>query len=133
MNNEETKNTKNSNLWKKIPLKIRLIIIGIAAGFFFIVIFLVVLVAPLMELGIINIDRYSAYAMGNPYYANSNSYWWPIGSTETTTENGILFAKGDPENTVVTSEYGDTEDRGHSHNGLDIANYTGNNVTNIIA
>lgn len=134
---EKDKNSNAGDIKKikkiiKFPLKIKLIAIGILLSFFILIIYLVIFTV-LVDQGFLDIDDNSAYAMGNPYYANSNSYWWPIGSTETTTENGILFAKGEPENTVVTSEYGDSEDRNHSHKGLDIANYTGNNVTNIIA
>lgn len=32
-------------------------------------------------------------------------YWWPIGSLATTTELGVLFAKGDPTSTMITSYY----------------------------
>ena len=31
------------------------------------------------------------------YDATPNSYWWPIGSSETNTVDGIMFANGDPE------------------------------------
>lgn len=34
------------------------------------------------------------------------SYWWPIGSSETTEENGVLFAAGDPSRAVINSYYG---------------------------
>ena len=46
-------------------------------------------------------------------------WWWPIGSKETTTEGGKLFASGTPVDSVITSGVGPRW--GRSHNGLDIA------------
>ena len=64
------------------------------------------------------------------YQSYSNKYWWPIGSVETTEENGVLFAKGDPETTHISSYFGQ-RDLGN-HYGLDIdGGRTGE--TNIIA
>ena len=54
MNEEET---KKQGLWNKLPIKTKIAIIGIITGFFFIIIFIVVITAPLMELGIIDIGR----------------------------------------------------------------------------
>ena len=34
---------------------------------------------------------------------DSNAYWWPIGSAETTTENGVTFASGDPVASEITA------------------------------
>ena len=53
MDEKETKNSKMKLAWNILPLKVKLIIIGIAIGFFFLIIFLIVLVTPLMSLGII--------------------------------------------------------------------------------
>lgn len=64
--------------------------------------------------------------------AVNNLYWWPIGSTETTTSDGKEFATGTPEDTVITSTYGYRSLNGF-HNAIDIANYTGEGKTNIIA
>ena len=55
MDEKETKNSKMKLAWNILPLKVKLIIIGIAIGFFFLIIFLIVLVTPLMSLGIIEI------------------------------------------------------------------------------
>lgn len=64
-----------------------------------------------------------------------NAYWWPIGSRETTSENGVLFAAGDPEATRISSPFGM---RKHPisgeyklHNGIDIPGALGE--ANIIA
>lgn len=72
--------------------------------------------------------------------ANKNScatsYWWPIGSTETSENGGALMATGDPESTTVTSGYGPrthpiTGETGKKHNGIDIAGTKA--TTNVIA
>lgn len=73
----------------------------------------------------------------------SDSYWWPIGSIETTTVGGKLFAAGDPEETTITSTFGyrgavvnsaGVQIAGNeNHGALDIANFRGVGVTNVIA
>lgn len=133
MNEEENKNSKIKLVWKGLSFKTKLIIIGIAITIFFFLVTFIVLFTVFVEEGLIRIDDSNNYAMGNSYYANSNSYWWPIGSVETTTRDGKTYADGEPENTITTSYFGDTEGRSHSHKGIDIANYSGINTTNIIA
>lgn len=56
---------------------------------------------------------------GDFYGSTPTDWWWPIGSKETTTENGKLFASGDPVPCVITSGVGPRW--GTSHNGIDIA------------
>lgn len=69
--------------------------------------------------------------------ATSNSYWWPIGSVETIESDGKIFAKGDPETTSISSNFGyrnnPTGNGVKFHSGLDIAGGRGLNETNIIA
>ena len=141
MNEEETNNSKAKKIWKKLPLKVKLTIIGICIGFFFIVIFIVVMIAPLMSIGVIDIG------LGGPtgdFYLNysdinsSNTYWWPIGSSETESIDGITLAAGDPIPTTITSEFGTRKDpltgELSSHTGTDIAANDGSLGTiNIIA
>lgn len=66
---------------------------------------------------------------------SGTSYWWPIGSLETTDEDGILFASGDPETTIVNSEWGwrthPISGVEHLHDGIDLHGIA--NSTNIIA
>lgn len=74
---------------------------------------------------------------------NPDAYWWPIGSTETTTSSGKTFAIGDPEPTTITSTFGyrgaviDSSGRqiagNANHGAIDIANSSGVGVTNVIA
>ena len=69
--------------------------------------------------------------------ASSNTYWWPIGSIETTEYNGKLFAVGVPETVHISSNYGYRDDpfnRGKRlHTGTDISGGRGLGYVNIIA
>ena len=55
-------------------------------------------------------------------YGDNMSYWWPIGSTQTTESGGVLFASGAPQYTTINSEYGPRTLDGKSgfHNGVDL-------------
>lgn len=64
------------------------------------------------------------------------SFWWPIGSKETTEDAGKKFASGAPESTVITSKYGMRKDPvTHQytslHSGVDLGGTLAE--TNIIA
>ena len=62
---------------------------------------------------------------------NGTSFWWPIGSVETTTNGNKTLASGDPKPTVITATFaGNDSVHNGSHGALDIA--TGGDV-NIIA
>jgi len=65
---------------------------------------------------------------------DGNSYWWPIGSAETTTENGVTFASGDPVPSTITATFaGDDSVHNGNHGAIDISNGNGVGGTNIIA
>lgn len=73
-------------------------------------------------------------------YNNQNiyvdSYWWPIGSVETTDNNGKVFAIGDPESVNLINKFGlirdpITNEPNSHHNGVDISGVGGS--TNVIA
>ncbi len=54
------------------------------------------------------------------------SYWWPVGSNETTEVNGVLFATGAPASTHITSDFGGRYDPFSgkwvdAHGAIDIA------------
>ena len=54
---------------------------------------------------------------------NGTSYWWPIGSDETTNNGGKTMASGDPHPTVITADFsGNDSVHNGSHGGIDIAN-----------
>lgn len=65
---------------------------------------------------------------------DSNSYWWPIGSLDTTRENGVLFASGTPESSVLTAYFGGNDSvHNGNHGAIDISTSSGIGVTNVIA
>ena len=69
---------------------------------------------------------------------SSDSYWWPIGSSETQTNDGKTYASDEPETTEITSNYGYRSDPFGSganlfHSGLDISGGSGLGSVNIIA
>lgn len=62
---------------------------------------------------------------------NGTSFWWPIGSDETTESNGKTMAAGDPHPTVITATFaGNDSVHNGSHGALDISN---SGTINIIA
>lgn len=107
------------------------------------VIFICVLTSPLW---IDSLDLGVGGTTGGSFSYNSNytsvqggsSYWWPIGSDDTETKNGVVFASGDPAYSVITSEFyyrpdpytGETS----MHTGLDIGPVSrGYGEVNVIA
>ena len=65
---------------------------------------------------------------------DGNSYWWPIGSAETTEENGVTFASGDPVASEITAFFaGNDSVHNGNHGAIDISNGNGVGGTNIIA
>lgn len=70
--------------------------------------------------------------------ATDTSYWWPIGSDDTTESGGKVYAKGDPSQTSISSPFGYranpfNESETVFHSGLDITSGMGNGIVNIIA
>lgn len=66
----------------------------------------------------------------------NNLFWWPIGSNETTINNGIVFATGEPASTTITSGYGYRTLEGtlNNHGGVDLSGGTTTpGVANVIA
>lgn len=65
-------------------------------------------------------------------------YWWPVGSAETTEENGVTFAKGNPTSTEITSYFAGRVDpftgEVSTHTGMDLTGAnSGYGVENVIA
>lgn len=117
-NNDEKKQVKGSGvvkgIWKKLPLKAKLIIIGICAAVLLTIIFIVVLITPLMSLGIIDIEGIGSSG-GNissgttsedfTTISDSTSYWWPVGGSSTNI-GGVTFASEIPSGIRITSKFG---------------------------
>ncbi len=126
---------------RKMPLKWKIILITVILGILLSAVFIIILIAPLMELDII--EKISTgnnrSSLSNYSQTSSNiSYWWPIGSSETRTENGVTYADGEPVGYAVKSEFGTRNDpytgNKASHSGLDIAPLSGDYGTvNVIA
>jgi len=113
------------SLWNKLSLKNKLIIISVIGGFFlFVIVFLLLFITPLIHLGIIDIGgsgSSSSSLYGYSSIDGNTKYWWPVGSIETYTENGITYAGGKPVSTNITSSFGDQESfRNSGHGGIDI-------------
>lgn len=73
-------------------------------------------------------DLFNPDDFQDPNSGSGSEWWWPIGSKETETINGKLFAKGTPVVTNITSGVGPRW--GTNHGGIDIP---GPRNTNIIA
>lgn len=130
--NKEEKRKVHSNIsyvWKKIPLKVKLIILAISAGILCLL-FLLLIITPLLSTGIIKSSDISSGYRGSSAYGTikKDVYWWPIGSADTEEKNGYLLAKGDPQITTISNEYSD------ENKGIDISS-DGNetNTVNVIA
>lgn len=112
-------------------LKKKLIIAGALSPLIFIIFFIVILITPLFVLGIIDLDSGSSSSGGYAYSGYSSTttntgYWWPIGSDETTTVDGKLFATGDPSSIVITAWFaGNDEVHNGAHGAIDISAVVG--------
>lgn len=54
----------------------------------------------------LDINYVSEIAGNNGAFGLNECMWWPIGSSETTVESGITFARDNPETTKITSGFG---------------------------
>lgn len=113
-----------------------LVIAGAISPFVFIIFFIVIIVTPLVVLGIIDTGSggsSSGYAYdGYSSTSDNTGYYWPIGSSETTTVNGKTVAVGAPSATTITAWFAGN-DAVHSgyHGAIDIAAVVGRE--NVIA
>lgn len=126
--------------WKMLPWKTKLIIIGIIAGVAVFLLFIVLLLAPFISLGLIDISDLGggSFDPGYSSVSGSTGYWWPIGSDEITIVDGVQYASDAPADTVITSGFGLRDDpfggsSSGNHMGLDISSGGESGVTNIIA
>jgi len=125
-----------------MSLKTKLLLGGIGGSFGLMVIFIVVMIATLMVLGIIDVKGLSSSSSSGLSYSDissSSGYWWPIGSAETETDGGEIFARKNPVESTISSYFGPRNDpfgsgATYNHGALDISavGYDLNEV-NIIA
>lgn len=79
------------------------------------------------DYGVTEFDLSIFKDMSNVITGGAGKYWWPIGSSTTTTEDGKLFASGAPDvDTTITSGPGPRW--GKYHKGIDIAPTSGGSV-----
>lgn len=142
MNNEENNRNKQiakQYIWKKLPLKVKLIIIGGGFAFFLLFFFLIVMFTPLMAIGIIDIDGASNSSTTGISYKNidtTNTFLWPIGSDEVESDNGKTYALGEPAPCTITSYATNRLDPFGSgevmtHGGVDISPTNGPGLGNV--
>jgi len=132
--------SKLKKAWKALPLKTKAIIIVIFAGIVVLLLFVIIILATFMSLGIIDIGGNDGSLSSSEYssVSASSGYWWPIGSDETRTVDGVLYADGDPASVTLTSYFGNRSDPFGSgatgnHSGIDLASGEASGVTNVIA
>lgn len=122
-------------LFKRLPIKVKLILLGIGISVCSIIIFLIILITPLMELGIIDIESTGGNLSGgsggtvspptNNYtpITGSTSYWWPVGGN-TSNIGGVTFASEPPSKITITSKFGMRKHpitgKMKKHSGVDI-------------
>ena len=125
----------------KMSFRTKLLLGGIGGSFVLVIIFIVVIIATLMVLGIIDVEGVGSPGGGLGYsdISTSSGYWWPIGSTETETKNGKIYASGAPVSSKsetypdgVSSYFGPreapTEGASQDHGAIDIPVPEGTNV-----
>lgn len=132
--------SKIKQVWRALPLKTKAMIIGIIAGIGGLLLFIILILATFMSLGIINIGGSGGNPSSSDYssVSGNSGFWWPIGSDETITIDGILYATGEPASVTLTSYYGTRSDPFGSgatgnHSGIDLASGVGPGITNVIA
>ncbi len=117
----------NQNINSNRNLKKKLIIVGVAAPFVFIIIFIVILFTPLIVLGIIDIDDVGSNSSNSYTYGgyvsttNNTGYWWPIGSLDVSIVDGKQFATGTPSSVKINATFaGDDSTHQGAHGAIDI-------------
>lgn len=107
-----------SQIIKKMPLKTKLIIVGIALGIIFFLIIVVVIassIAPFFFNDNSNVDSSSDLVYTET--TSVDNYWWPIGGDNITIIDGKEFALGAPSTNRITSYYNPSRDLYYDSDG----------------
>lgn len=123
-------------LIKKLPLKVKLIIAAVVIGLSLFLL-LILCGAAYISMGKFTGDKTSV-DIGYTQVGDNSSFWWPIGSKETSSKNGVLFASGQPE---LLNNPNDNQDYGmrnigsgpKMHRGVDFGSGGRIDQVNIIA
>lgn len=83
-------------------------------------------------------QRYYEMFKGKTMAASDGIFWWPVGSLQTTSVNGVTFASGSPSATNITSGFGyrntGIDGASTNHKGIDIGSGgKGSGYHNVIA
>lgn len=122
---------------KLLPPNVKIVIALVIVG---LILFLMIILcgAAYVAMGEFGNDDTNTGDIGYTLVGNNSALWWPVGSIETTVENGVKFASGTPSSIGITSYYGPrpqpTPGASTNHKGIDISrNNQGNDYHNIIA
>ena len=130
---EKVKNTDKGTMTKyflkKMPPKTKLIILLIGVALSFLLFFFpILIIAPLMALGIIDVGDISSGGSGIGYtnVDTTNTFVWPVGSNEVENSGDTSYALGDPASIKISSYFGTranpfTGEPGSYHGGMDIS------------
>lgn len=126
-----------SKIIKKLPLKYKLIIIGVIAAIILSLLTFVLLSIPIIMLLFDDSEGNDDKTSSDMVYTETTSvdnYWWPVGGKDITKIDGKDFALGTPSTTNITSDYtpkrtlyydsdGDGKNEPHtsSHYAIDIS------------
>lgn len=144
--NYDDNNTSNKNsltsaslglLIKKLPLKVKIIIAGVVIGLSLFLL-LILCGAAYVSMGDFGKKGSSNLDLNYSSVGDDSALWWPVGSYETTTKNGVTFASGQPSVAYISSGYGPrsapTSGASTYHRGIDIGSGgKGANYHNVIA
>lgn len=137
--NTENKGSSNlSNLLKfKVPtgLKLKIIIGAVIVGVVLLLGIILLLGASSIVLKLFDDDSDSdSSSLSYSTVGDDSGFWWPIGSTETTTKNGKTFAAGQPALTAISSPFSSYRAlTGRPHYGFDVGSGGKIGVYNLIA
>lgn len=133
-----------------LKAKLISILITISIPVIFVLLFITIIMVVFMSLGIVEVEGFdiigdSSGSSGSVYYPSLDgeytsvttnvSHWIPIGSSQTTDIDGVLYASDTPQVNTITSSFGSNEEfRTSTHGGIDFGNGgNGPGVINIIA
>lgn len=116
--------------------KTRLIIIVVIVIAVLFLAFIILLGASAVVLKLVGDSSDKSNNLSFSSVGDDSGFWWPVGSDETTTKNGKVFASGQPALTDISSGFSSNRCLGgkcSAHYGIDVGSGGLINVYNIIA
>ena len=124
------------NFKRPTGTRLRLIIIVVIVVAVLFLAFIILLGSSAIVLKLIGSDSDKSNDLTFSSVGDNSGFWWPVGSSETTTRNGKTFASGQPALTAISSEFSSNRclgDKCGAHYGIDVGSGGLINVYNIIA